>query len=398
MNGGVQPAGAISPDGIFWFPSTRGLVAIRPQPATPQAVPTVLIEEALADDRSILVGQETQLRPGSGKLEIRYTAIRLRTPELTRFRYWMEGFEKDWTEAGQRRAAYYTNVPPGSYRFHVVAYGLNDPTHASERVLDIRWAPHFYQTGWFAALAALAIGCACWGAYRLHVRNIRKRFAAVLDERNRLAREMHDTLIQGCVGVSTLLEAASSAQAVAPEIATELLDRARQEVRTTVDEARAAVWNLRRNAGDWSDLGAEVEGLGNRVAIETGIPVGVSVDGTPVAVTEDAGRSLVMLIREALYNAVRHAAPTELTVTVAFGRGDLRIEVRDNGCGFESDAASGANGHYGLLGMRERVSKLGGSLELETSPGHGTRVRLRVPLKHGIVADSSRSGAAGAQP
>jgi signal transduction histidine kinase len=310
----------------------------------------------------------------------------------------MEGFEKDWTEAGTRRAAYYTNVPPGRYRFHVVAYGINDPTHASERVLDIRWAPHFYQTGWFAALAALAIGCACWGGYRLHVRNIRKRFAAVLEERNRLAREMHDTLIQGCVGVSTLLEAASSAQAVSPEIATSLLDRARQEVRTAVDEARAAVWNLRQNAGESSDLGSEVERLGNRLAIETGIAVDVSVDGTPVAVAEDAGRSLLMLIREALHNAVRHAAPTKLTVTVVFGSEDLRIEVYDNGRGFESDAASGANGHYGLVGMRERVSKLGGSLELETSPGHGTRVRLRVPLKRGMVTAPSRRRAAGVQP
>jgi ligand-binding sensor domain-containing protein/signal transduction histidine kinase len=391
MNGGVQPAGAVSPDGALWFPSTKGVVSIRPQPAARQAAPPVLIEEALADDRAVPLGRDLQLRPGSGKLEIRYTAIRLRAPELTRFKYRMENFEKDWTDAGSRRVAYYTNIPPGSYRFHVVAYSLNDPTHASERILEIRWAPHFYQTGWFAALIALAIGGACWGAYRLHVRNIRKRFAAVLEERNRLAREMHDTLIQGCVGVSALLEAASSAQPVSPDIATELLDRARQEVRTTVDEARAAVWDLRRNAGEWSDLGSELSRLGSRVTIETGIPVRVTVSGTPVAVAEDAGRSMAMLIREALHNAVRHAAPTELAVTVGYSRQELRIEIYDNGRGFESNAAGSAEGHYGLLGMRERVSKLGGDLELESAPGHGTRVRLRVPLKRGTIAAGGRS-------
>ena len=396
MNGGVQPAGAVSRDGTFWFPSTKGVVSIRPQPAVPQAAPPVLIEEALADDRPVPFEHDIQLRPGSGKLEIRYTAIRLRAPELTRFKYWLENFEEDWTDAGQRRVAYYTNVPPGTYRFHVVAYGLNDPTHASERILEVRWAPHFYQTGWFAGLIALAAGGACWGAYRLHVRNIRQRFAAVLEERNRLAREMHDTLIQGCVGVSALLEAASSAQAISPDIATELLDRARQEVRTTVDEARAAVWDLRQNAGEWSDLGAEISRLGNRVSIETGIPVRVTVSGTPVAVAEDAGRSMVMLIREALYNAVRHAEPTELSVTVGFSGQELSIEVYDNGRGFESDAAGGADGHYGLLGMRERVSRLGGGLELESALGHGTRVRLRVPLKRGAIA-ARRAGASGEQ-
>jgi ligand-binding sensor domain-containing protein len=395
MNGGVQPAGAVSPDGDLWFPSTRGVVSIRPQPAAPQAAPPVLIEEVLADERSVPPAGGIQIRPGSGKLEIRYTAIRLRAPELTRFKYWMENFEKNWTDAGPRRVAYYTNVPPGSYRFHVVAYSLNDPAHASERVVEIRWAPHFYQTGWFAGLIALAIGGACWGGYRLHVRNIRQRFAAVLEERNRLAREMHDTLIQGCVGVSALLEAASSAQPVSPDIANELMDRARQEVRTTVDEARAAVWNLRQNASEWSDLSSELSRLGSRVAIETGIPVRVTVSGTPVAVAEDAGRSMVMLIREALQNAVRHAAPTELTVTVGFSQQELRIEVHDDGRGFESDAAGNTEGHYGLLGMRERVSKLGGALDLESSPGHGTRVRLSVPLRRGTIAARSRAGAGG---
>jgi signal transduction histidine kinase len=162
----------------------------------------------------------------------------------------MEGFDPDWTDAGQRRVAYYTNIPPGNYTFHVVAYEMDDPRNAAEQTLSIESRPHFYKTGWFIALCALTMLTLAWGGHRLHLRNLRQRFAAVLEERNRLAREMHDTLIQGCVGVSALLEAASSAQEVSPSIGNELLDRARNEVRATVDEARLAVWNLRQGEGE----------------------------------------------------------------------------------------------------------------------------------------------------
>ncbi len=127
---------------------------------------------------------------------------------------------------------------------------MDDPRGATEQVLGIEWRPHFYKTAWFPALCGLAALAVAWVWYRLHVRNLRQRFAAVLEERTRLAREMHDTLIQGCVGVSTLLEAASSAREVSPSIGDELLDRARNEVRATVDEARLAVWNLRQNASE----------------------------------------------------------------------------------------------------------------------------------------------------
>jgi signal transduction histidine kinase len=151
----------------------------------------------------------------------------------------MENFERDWTAVGQRAVAYYTNLPPGQYRFHVVAYEMNAPQNATEAVLAIQLRPHLYQTRWFIALCGLIVAAAAWGAYRLHVRNIRRQFAAVLEERNRLAREMHDTLIQGCVGVSTLLEAASHAQEVSPELGHDLLDRARAEVRAAVEEATA---------------------------------------------------------------------------------------------------------------------------------------------------------------
>jgi signal transduction histidine kinase len=381
MNGGVQPAGAIAPEGGFWFPSTKGAVHVEPDAPVQGSGPPVLIEQVVADGRTVPLAGEIRAGPGSGKIEVHYTAIRLRSPERTRFKYWMEDFDPEWTDAGQRRIAYYTNLPAGNYRFHVVAYELNDPRHATEYVLRLRWLPHFYETSLFLAVCLFATGSAAWGGYRLHVRNIRKRFAAVLEERNRLAREMHDTLIQGCVGVSTLLEAASSAQGVSPKISTELLDRARNEVRATVDEARLAVWNLRQGSANGKDLVSGISQLVHRIGLESGIPMKFESSGGASPLSAEAEQSLLMLIREALHNALRHAAPRSLSVSLTFNRRNLQVEVRDDGCGFDPSVIDSPNGpHYGLIGMRERVSKLGGDFRIASAPGEGTTVRLNIPI------------------
>ncbi len=380
MNGGVQPAGALTPEGELWIPSTKGAVHIKPDGSDSSGPLPVLIEQVLADDHEAPFSAGLRLSPGKGKLEVHYTAIRLRSPESIRFKFWMENFDPAWTEAGQRRIAYYTNLPAGNYRFHVVAYETNDPRHAAEQVLSIQWQPHFYQTAWFLALCALAATIAVWGAYRLHVRNLRQRFVAVLEERNRLAREMHDTLIQGCVGVSALLEAASSAQEVSPKISNELLDRARNEVRAAVDEARLAVWNLRQSSGSGEDLVKVVAQLTQRTEQEAGIPVKFESSGAPFALGAASEWSLLMVTREALQNAVRHAAPQQLSVVLSFDRRSLRVEIEDDGCGFDTSIIHSSNGrHYGLIGMRERVEKLGGVFGLTSSPGKGTQVRFSIP-------------------
>jgi signal transduction histidine kinase len=387
MNGGVQPAGALLASGELWFPSTKGAVRIQPDGSDRRNAPPVLIEQVLVDDQVVPFSEQLRLAPGKGKLEIHYTAIRLRSPDRIRFKYRMEGFDPEWTDAGQRRVAYFTNVPAGNFRFQVVAYEMDNPRNAAEQSLNIQWRPHFYETEWFLALCALSGLAAAWGGYRLHVRNLRKRFAAVLEERNRLAREMHDTLIQGCVGVSALLEAASSAQSVSPSISNELLDRARNEVRATVDEARLAVWNLRQAAGE--GLVAALAQLTHRTEQETGIPVKFESSGTPFALSAESERSLLMIIREAMQNSLRHAAPKHLTVLLSFDHRGLQVEIEDDGCGFYLPLAdfpnslsngSSTDRHYGLLGMRERAERLGGKLLLTSSPGKGTQVRLSIPV------------------
>jgi len=280
-------------------------------------------------------------------------------------------------EVGTRRVAYYTNLPAGSYKFHVMAYERNDPGNAAEQVMTVEWRPHFYQTAWFLALCAAAAMSAAWGGYRLHLRNLRGRFAAVLEERGRLAREMHDTLIQGCVGVSTLLEAAARAADVSPGVERQLLERARDEVRATVDEARLAVWNLRKPPSSGEDVVAAIADLAKRIGTETGIPVRFDTAGTPLDLGAEAERSLLMVIREALHNALRHAEPKHLAVELRFDDGSLHAEVTDDGHGFHPDVA-GTNGHYGLIGMQERVKKLGGEMQI-VSGNDGTRIIARIP-------------------
>jgi ligand-binding sensor domain-containing protein/two-component sensor histidine kinase len=377
MNGGVQPAGAMLASGELWFPSAKGAVRIRPNCPDRRIAPPALIEQVLADDRAAPFSKHLALDPGQGKLEIRYTAIRLRSPDRIKFKFRMEGFDQDWTDAGQRRVAYYTNLPAGKYRFRVVAYEMDDPRGATEQALTIEWRPHFYKTAWFPAICGLAALALIWIWYRLHVRNLRQRFAAVLEERNRLAREMHDTLIQGCAGVSALLEAASSAREVSPNISDELLDRARNEVRATVDEARLAVWNLRQNSGE--GLAKAIAQLTRRLSLETGIQIRFESCGAPLDLDAESERSLLMIVREALQNALRHAAPEHVSVALNSDRYGLRVEIADDGRGFDPSILNSPNWrHYGLIGMRERAERLGGQLFLTSSPGKGTQVRLSV--------------------
>jgi ligand-binding sensor domain-containing protein/signal transduction histidine kinase len=380
MNGGVQPAGVLTPSGELWLPSTKGAVRITPDAPNRSRPPSVLIEQVIADDRPVPFSNQISLPPGRGKLELHYTSIRLGAPESVRFRYWMEGFEHDWTVAGQRRVAYYTNLPSGRYRFHVAGYETDAPQNASEQVLVVEWQPHFYQTRWFLALCAGVATTAAWGAYRLHVRSIRRQFAAVLNERTRLAREMHDTLIQGCVGVSTLLEAAAQAEDVSPGLSHELLDRARTEIHGTVNEARLAVWNLRHDSSSGAGVVPDISQLAYRIGLEAGVRIRVTTAGAPFAVSEEARRDLLMLVREALQNAIRHGAPNNLSVVLRFARRRVQVEVEDDGRGFDSsDDQSGDTYHYGLIGMRERVETAGGKFQIASSPGKGTRVRFTIP-------------------
>jgi len=382
MYGGVQPAGCITAKGEIWFPGSKGPVRIGPDPGGPASPPFASIYRVVADGRDAATQGTVNLAPGDGKLEIHYGAIRLRSQERVRFRYRLEGFDPDWTETPGRRVASYTNIPPGHYSFRVLAFDMSSPRDTSEASLAIDWQPHYYQAHWFFVLCAAILGAAVWGVHKLRMRQAHERFAGVLEERSRLAREMHDTVIQGCTSASVLLEASLSVRNSTPEMRQELLENARDLVRSTIEESRRAVWNLRETPPAPGGVAAHLAEVARQIGSQAGIPITCESTGAPVVVDQEREHHLLLVVREALNNAVRHGHPRSIRVEFRSGRRSLSIAIVDDGCGFDPAAlGDGASGHYGLVGMRERIEYLDGSLDVKSSPGHGTRIAITVPVK-----------------
>jgi two-component sensor histidine kinase len=352
----------------------KGAVKIDPAQSGFVAAPAVLIESLKRDGNTQALGSDIVIPAGRGKLEIDYTSCALRSPDRVTFRYKLEGFDNDWISAPKRRSAVYANLPPGRYRFRVFARDGAFPESLSEASLPFRWLPFFWETLWFRISAAIVLGLLIWISFFLYSRQTRARYSLVLAERTRLAREMHDTVLQGCVGVSTLLEAAS----MIPQSQSELIQHARSQIRLTIDEAREALWDLRNPALD-RDFTGLLRSFAQGISKASGIPVRAEITGEPATVDEHVVRSLLLVAREAIRNAVAHAAPAQVIVKLDFKPGAVTLEVSDDGHGFVPESAE-RDGHYGILGMRERAEQLGGTFHVESAPGHGTTVRAVVPL------------------
>jgi len=384
MNGGVQSAGCRTRSGQFWFPSVKGAVRIDPSQIRTGPSPNVLIESVTADDRQLPVAGEIVIPPGRGKLEINFTAPDLLSPDRVTFRYRLEPFDEAWTPSPRNRAAYYTNLPSGRYKFHVIARDGARPDRTSEAILPILWKAHSYETWWFYACLVSLAALTVWAAFHFYARQTRARYALVLAERTRLAREMHDTVIQGCVGVSTLLEAARSMPPSAQNRTAELIERAATQVRLTVNEAREAVWDLRNSdtvqTDPPTDLAETLKTFATQAASAEGIPVVAAIEGVPVSLGNIADRNLLLVAREAIRNAVIHARPSRIAVTLRFEPKQVTLEVADDGSGFTVDRPP-ANAHYGIIGMRERVEQSGGTFHMTSNPERGTQVTARIPLR-----------------
>lgn len=378
--GGTQASGCITPQGDVWFPSNLGPLHIPPLRRTALTPPPLLIQSVLTDGRPVAADGNVVLRPGNGRLEFDFTPIQLRSQDGLRFRYMLEGFEKNWSAPTAARTADYTNLPPGRYRFRVETFDVSNPDAVSEASIGIVQRPFFYRTWWFMAGCAGLMALLVFGLYQYRVRQVRVRFEAVLEERSRLAREMHDTVIQGCTGVSALLEALAMENKKESQGAG-LMEFARQQLRSTINEAREAIWNL-RNPGDAGSLGEKLESMTRQVSSEFQVPVVWRMSGTPFAVSEPVAHDLLMVAREAVHNAMLHGHPAEVQVALEYKNSELVLDLDDDGCGFDAQQAERGNGHhFGLKGMRERVERSGGKFHLASAPGKGVRIEVRVPRR-----------------
>lgn len=380
LYGGRQPAGYLAPDNSVWFPTTRGAAHILAAGVPAGQTPVASLDGVEEDGRSVRFPNTFAVNSHVARLSFSFSAISLSSQAGVRFRYKLERFDKDWVAAASDRLASYTNLPAGRYRFRVVAYDHSQPTATSEASVEFTKEPYFYQTWWFYVLLALGLLGLVFTVYELRVRRIRMRFADVLDERNRLAREMHDTVIQGCTGISALLEAmASTPGNFAEGVAPDLLDYARQQARTTIDEAREAVWNMRHERENDVDLVHSLAGIAQQTTREYGTSIRFAHTMEQLTVGTSVAHEILMAAREAIYNSVQHSGTN--TVDVELGvRGEfVDLLIVDRGCGIPQAASKPVeDGHFGLLGMRERMQRLGGKLEITSAPGVGTRVHLVV--------------------
>lgn len=262
---------------------------------------------------------------------------------------------------------------------------MNMPEKATEASLPIEWRPHLYRSAWFLALCALLIVGGIFLGHQLRLRQVHARFEAVLEERNRIAREMHDTILQGCAGASALLEAVVVLEPESKGPRKDLLDSARQQIRVTVDEARQAVWNLRQKGTASPEITQLLGNMAQQVGHMSRVPVRFEASGKPLPLDRTVEYVLLMVAREAVSNAVHHAQPEEVRIKVNFDKDKMRMQVVDNGRGFNLDEAlASQSSHFGLVGMRERIEHLGGRFEIESAPGSGTRLCVDVPVRPSV--------------
>jgi ligand-binding sensor domain-containing protein/two-component sensor histidine kinase len=379
-NGGAQPAGWKTRDGRVWFATVHGVVVFDPREARPpMAPPRAVIEAVVAGRESIQAAgsQPVRIRAGESDFEIQYTAISLAAPERVRFRYRLDGFDSDWIDAGQRRSAYYTNLPPGDYRFRVTAYDRDGGAPGEEAAAMLQLEPFFYQTAWFPFACLGLLAGAAAASYRLRIRSLHRGYAAILAERARIGREIHDTLMQGVAGISLQLEAASQKLERAPREAKVEIDRALAQLDDALAETRQCVLELRTPKRPIQDLDAAIRALADRLASDRGVRTSIVIEGTKRRLPEHLQTNLLRIAREAITNAALHSHARHLSITLRFDDGQVRFQAVDDGCGF--DAARLPGDHFGIVGMRERSEQLGGKLECRSAPGRGTEIDVIIP-------------------
>jgi signal transduction histidine kinase len=313
------------------------------------------------------------------------------------FRYRLDGADPTWREVGTRRSAYYTDLRPGSYRFHVAANNGDGRWIEPAATWSFRVLPAWHQTLWFRALVFVLIGSlggllAAMIQRRRHARaeaELKRQYEITLAERVRVAEDLHDTLLQGFAGVNLQLIAAEMAIPTQPDVAAATLVRVQRLTEESLREARERVWEMRDSALATEDLTTALETIARDRAAGVAIEVVATTTGSsrrlPPAVEDAAFR----IGREAIVNAVRHSRASRIEIHLDFGPSTFYLEVRDDGCGVSPDAAveRRKQGHFGLSGMESRASVTGGRCEVRPRPGGGTIVALALPLARAGIAE-----------
>jgi signal transduction histidine kinase/ligand-binding sensor domain-containing protein len=387
----MRPAAARSKDGQLWFANGNFLQMIDPYRGFRNELPPpVHIEKVVADGKAYSLNDLVQFPRSTRSIEISYSGLSFVLPQRVRFRYKLQGYDSDWQDAGTRRSAFYTNLRHGQYHFDVIACNNDGVWSDAPATVVFEIPPAFYQTIWFGFLLAAAVLGALVALDSLRMRRATERMKARLeerlDERGRIARELHDTLIQSVDGLMIYLQAAIEERDLvrSRSMLVKALDRADE----VLSEGRERVHTLRAEAVKVEDLALALTDYAERRAVEKAIRFSLTLLGLKRRLDPLVRDEVFRIAREALANAFLHSGSSMIEVILEYGRSGFQLTVKDNGSGIpEKLLAEGRPGHWGLAGMRERAKNVKGSLNIRSDAFIGTEIRLQIP---GHVAYPSR--------
>ena len=373
----------LSKQGDLWFITHNEIATINPHKAQSGPLTGNFVNEILLDDADVTIPPSGPLLISTGRhrLEIRYTLPDLQIPSRIQFRYRLQGWDKEWTTAGTTRYATYTGIPPGSYSFLVESSDGYGRWNFIPSVLPIRIAPYFYQTLWFYSLLTFVIASCFWQLHRMRVARVSSQMNALMQERARIARELHDTLLQGVLGVSMQMYAASEEVGDTMPLSS-LLTSASQRLREVAEQSRRAVDGLRSSLSAPGPLESALVKNIQAMSLPPGLQPQLHCAGQPRELFPAVQKEVEQIVGEAITNAVRHSGADLIRVNVIYQTLHFFVSITDTGCGIGTKALEQTSkSHWGILGMRERARALGGKLDITPHSPSGTVVELSLAGK-----------------
>ncbi|MDB6028653.1 MAG: hypothetical protein JWM68_4876, partial [Verrucomicrobiales bacterium] len=387
----AQPSVCKTKDGRLWFATAKGLATIDPNSDLNKndVIPPVVIEKTLSDRKSLAIESGgVRVEPGHRDLEFGYTALSLRSPEKNRFKFKLAGFDSDWVDAGTRRVAYYNNLAPGHYEFHVVACNNDGVWNEKGASLAVIILPHFWQTPAFIIVAVLLAGSAMTGLVRyVSVKKYKHRLALleqqhqIEKERTRIARDIHDDLGSSLTQIALLSELGQKEQSNFAVVA-EHFQRISGTARELVQGMDQIVWAVNPKNDTLDNLANYICHFAENFFQLTPVRcrLDVPADLPSCALSAEVRHNIFLVIKEALHNVVRHAEATEVWIRLSVEADVFTVQIEDNGKGFRGSPANVATSD-GLENMPKRLESLGGKFSLQSEPGKGTRIRFQIPIK-----------------
>jgi signal transduction histidine kinase len=389
-NGGCEPAGWKDREGKLWFPTIKGVVMIDPNKLN-RLPPPVVVEQVLIEKSAVDLGQKIAMRPGQNDLEIHYTGLSLTAPEKVRFKYKLEGYDRDWVDARERRVAYYTQVTPGTYTFRVMATNNDGFWSTENAAIQLTVIPPIWRTWWFSGLVLLFVAGSILAVYKQRIRSLERArrtqeefskqlIASQENERKRIAGELHDSLSQNLVVIKNRawlsLQEPESHENVLEQME-EIADAADQ----SLTEVREIAYNLRPFQIDRLGLTAAIESLVAKVDTPD-LRFAAQLDNIDSVLPAEMEINLYRIVQEGINNIIKHSAASQAFIKIKRSQNLIEVAIEDNGRGFDPNVLRsvepGNGGGFGLIGITERARILGTTPVVQSAAGQGTRIVIKL--------------------